>query len=259
MKLYLLALSLFVAQQCAAQTYVTVIGTQHMPTDHTNSTDLYKILAGIKPDVILMEQDSSTMSRTGEFQVSSSEIEPTAVKRLQKNYPVIIRPFDYKDRNKFYQDNRVFEKEGRFFHTLDSVYSNKLMDTLSLNNYENFIKVNTILNTAFLGDLKEINSATTQGLCKLRQDFNYVQALNYICKRNAYMRQYTGFWKMDGDFWTFRNRTMVDNILKYCDEFKNKKIVVLTGAMHKYFLMEGITARQKEKNIVLREFWEYDN
>ena len=259
MKHYLLAVGVFTAQLCAAQTYLTVIGTQHYPTDHTNSTDLYKVLNQIKPDVILMEQDSSTMSPTGEFLISSNEIEPTAVKRLQKNYPVIIRPFDYKDRNKFYQDNRVFEKEGRFFHTLDSVYNNKLMDSLSLNNYDNFIRVNSILNTAFLGDLKEINSAVTQNLCKLRQDFDYAQMLKFVCMRNPYMRPYVVFWKMDGDFWTFRNQTMVSNIIQYCDEFKGKKVVVLTGAMHKYFLMDGIAARQKEKKIVLKEFWEYDN
>jgi hypothetical protein len=215
MKLYLLTVSLFLVHVCTAQTYVTIIGTQHTPTDHTNSTDLYRVLDKIKPDVILMEQDSSTMSKIGEFLTNSIEIEPTAVKRVQRNYPVIIRPFDYKARNKFYQDNKIFEKEGRFFHTMDSIYNNKLMDSLSLNSYENFIKVNAILNTVLLGDLKEINSSTAQGLCKLRQDFNYVQTLNLICYRNKYMNKYMNFWKQDGDFWIFRNQTMVNNIIKY--------------------------------------------
>jgi hypothetical protein len=51
---------------------------------------------------------------------------------------------------------------------------------------------------------------------------------------------------------------MVDNILKYCDEFRGKKIVVLTGAMHKYFLFGVLEKKQKDHNIVLKEFWEYN-
>lgn len=259
MKLFLFYLFFLLTQLCFAQTYLTVIGTQHQPTDHTNSNDLYQALNKIKPDVVLMELESSTMSPSGDFLINSNEIEPTAVKRLQKNYAVLVRPFDYKDRNKFYNDNKVFLRESSFFHTLDSIYNNKLMDSISLITYEQFIKINSILNEVMTGDLKEINSTVAQQICKLRQDFNYRQTLNLICYRNKYMKRWAGFWKLDSDFWTFRNQTMVDNILAYCREFKNKRIVVLTGATHKYFLMDGLTAKQKQENIILKDFWEYEN
>ena len=39
------------------------------------------------------------------------------------------------------------------------------------------------------------------------------------------MQRWAKFCKQDGDFWTFRNNTMADNIIKFCDEFKGKKIV----------------------------------
>jgi hypothetical protein len=259
MKIFYLCFFLVITQLCLAQTYVTVIGTQHQPTDRINSNDLYRVLNKIKPDVILMELEGSTMSPAGEFLTNSNELEPTAVKRLQKNYAVILRPFDYKDRNKFYADNKVFARESGFFHTLDSVYNNKLMDSLSLITYQHFISVNNILNSVFAGNLKEINSQIAEQLCKLRQDFSYSQTLNLICYRNTYMRPWASFWKMDGNFWTFRNETMVDNIINYCREFKNKKIVVLTGAMHKYFLTDGLQAKQKQEDIVLKEFWEYED
>lgn len=256
-KLLVLSL-LFSAHFSWAQTYLTIIGTQHNPTDNINSRSIYDQLNKIKPDVVLMEQDSSTMSEDGDFLINTDELEPIAVKRLLKDYSVIVRRFDYKNRNKFYNDNQIFKKENTFFHSLDSLYSNKLMDSLSITVYQNMIGVNTILNTMnSSADLKELNSVTYQQISKLRQTLNYDGFLG-ICYRIKYMQQYAKFWKQDGDFWTFRNNTMVDNILKYCDEFKGKKIVVLTGAMHKYFLFGAIEKKQKDHNIVLKEFWEYN-
>lgn len=258
MKLFLLAAFAFIVQSSGAQTYLTIIGTQHNPTDNINSSNLADQLNKIKPDVILMELDSSLMNDKGDFLVNSNELEPTAVKKHLKNYPTALRPFDYKNRNKFYAENKVFDKENKFFHTLDSVYNNNLLDSLSLTVYQNLIQVNNILNLVFTGDLKEINSPTAQSISRLRQDICYNQLLG-ICYRNKYLNRYAAFWKQDGDFWTFRNRTMIDNILKYCAQFKGKRIVVLTGAMHKYFLTDGIEKKQQAGNITLKEFWEYIN
>ena len=258
MKIFLLATLVLITQFSQAQTYLTIIGTQHYPTENINSQSIYEQLNKIKPDVVLMEQDSSTMSDDGEFLINSNELEPTSVKRLEKDYNVIVKPFDYKNRNKFYADNQIFTKENSFFHSMDSVYSNKLMDSLSYCVYRNMIEVNTILNTmGSNADLKELNSVTYQQVSKLRQDLNYNGFLG-ICYRVKYMQQWAKFWKQDGDFWTFRNNTMVDNILKYCDQYKGKKIVVLTGAMHKYFLFDAIEKKQKANHIILKEFWEYN-
>ncbi|HWZ04450.1 MAG TPA: hypothetical protein VNX40_12625 [Mucilaginibacter sp.] len=258
MKRLLLAALILITQFSQAQTYLTIIGTQHYPTDNINSQSIYEQLNKIKPDIVLMEQDSSTMNDDGEFLINSNELEPTAVKRLEKDYNVIVRPFDYKNRNKFYNDNQIFTKENRFFHSMDSVYSNKLMDSLSYCVYQNMIEINTILNTLNSNaDLKELNMITYQQVSKLRQDLNYNGFLG-ICYRVKYMQQWAKFCKQDGDFWTFRNNTMVDNILKYCDQFKGKKIVVLTGAMHKYFLSDAIGKKQKANHIILKDFWEYN-
>ena len=47
-----------------------------------------------------MEQDSSTMNDNGEFLINSDELEPTAVKKgCEEDYNVIVRRFDYKNRN----------------------------------------------------------------------------------------------------------------------------------------------------------------
>ena len=55
----------------------------------------------------------------------------------------------------------MLTKENYFFHSMDSVYTNKLMDSLSNNVYKNMIAVNTILNTmGSTADLRELNTVT---------------------------------------------------------------------------------------------------
>lgn len=67
--LYILVLvtGLFLRNQIQSQTYLTIIGTQHYPTDNVNSNTLYKELQKIRPDIILMEYDSANMDKKREF------------------------------------------------------------------------------------------------------------------------------------------------------------------------------------------------
>lgn len=239
-----------------AQTYVTVIGVVHNPTDNINSHDLYKELNKIKPDIILLELDNSLMSSKGEFLKSFNGLEFDAAKRLSKDYPVIFRPFDYKDRNKFYKDNNIFDQENKMGYSLDSAYRSKSLGNESSYKYENFLKVNDILNTINNGTLQDINSITAQKTSELRQSINYDDILTVLNSTKS-LNRWSTFWKQDGDFWTFRNKSMLDNILSYCNEFKGKKIVVLTGGMHKYKLIRGLTENAKTYNLILKDFWEY--
>lgn len=50
---------------------------------------------------------------------------------------------------------------------------------------------------------------------------------------------------------------MVDNILKYINEFSGKKLVVLVGGEHKHDLYNELVKKQEVFNYVLKEFWEY--
>jgi len=47
---------------------------------------------------------------------------------------------------------------------------------------------------------------------------------------------------------------MVKNIVAIAQEFKNKKIVVLTGASHKYYLLDEFN-KIADKNYEIREFY----
>ena len=49
---------------------------------------------------------------------------------------------------------------------------------------------------------------------------------------------------------------MVSNIIKYCNNYKNKKIIVLTGFYHKYYLTQELKKKEKEFDFVLSDYWD---
>ena len=55
------------------------------------------------------------------------------------------------------------------------------------------------------------------------------------------------------DEWHERNRIMADNIMKATKEYPGKRLVVLTGATHRYILRDLL---KEESSIDLKEYWE---
>lgn len=130
------------------------------------------------------------------------------------------------------------------------------MDSISNAIFQEFLQVNNILNVLANETLYDLNNKTSMSVIKLRQDLNYNKTL-IMCYRNDQLSRYREFWKQNGEFWIFRNKQMIENILNYCNEFKGKRIVVLTGFYHKYLLCEGLEKVAQERGIVIKEFWEY--
>jgi hypothetical protein len=87
-------------------------------------------------------------------------------------------------------------------------------------------------------------------LAAFKQYWMYDKQLEVIANTPD-LRKYYDFYKDDGDFWVRRNKAMINNITAYLKEFKGKKIVVLTGAMHKYFLTAGLEPLQDKLDFEL--------
>jgi hypothetical protein len=55
------------------------------------------------------------------------------------------------------------------------------------------------------------------------------------------------------DQWRQRNRIMADNIIKAAKQYTGKRLVVVTGATHRYILRDLL---KDEKSIELKEYWQ---
>ena len=65
------------------------------------------------------------------------------------------------------------------------------------------------------------------------------------------LSEYWDFIPIHMDYWDTRNRAMAQNILKQIANHPNKKIVVLNGYYHRYYLIEELKPYQAEYEFVL--------
>lgn len=78
---FLILLLIFRSYGQQEKTEVIVIGSIHQEVPNFNSETLYKILDQIKPDIILIEMDSSFFTKDFQFKFSSKENEQNATEK----------------------------------------------------------------------------------------------------------------------------------------------------------------------------------
>ena len=54
------------------------------------------------------------------------------------------------------------------------------------------------------------------------------------------------------EYWDIRNKAMTANILKQIKRHPNKRIVVLTGNTHRYYLIDELKKYEKEFNFSVK-------
>jgi len=267
----LIAVFCFLSLLCNAQvtnkkqkTDLTVIGTVHFPTKNINADTIYSVLEKLKPDVILMESDGSNFNPDFTFKKTYDENEWNAVLKYKTNFKqTLFRPIEFEGRNDYRKQNGIQNVDVVFneINTLDSL--NKLSEKHK-KIWNRFVELANSLEEQSNSSLKEINSAAVENLVRERQFYQY-QKLKEIVDENAefdkikvetptkesislrelYMR-YCYFEEL-------RNRTIIDNILKWKAQYPNKNIVVLIGFYHKYYLINELKWKQKSNDFELKD------
>lgn len=74
-----------------------------------------------------------------------------------------------------------------------------------------------------------------------------------VVKTDGNKITYREGYKRAGDFWDIRNITMAKNILTMTQKFQGKKIVVLNGFFHRYYLKSILSEKEEEYNFKLVE------
>lgn len=239
-----------------AQTSLTIIGTQHDPTPHFNSDSIYNVLLKIKPDVILQELDASLMDDEGNYIGYGATMggnEKLASLRYRSVNPnVIFRRFDIEDRNHYYQVNNTMAMEGKVGKSMDSLYRIGALSQDNLVLRQAFGQVNYRLHQLDQSDIYGLNDENYMTIAEERQRVMYSNLLQ-IVSSTPQLKKYTDFQKEDGDFWVRRNERMIHNISEYIKQFPGKKIVILTGSFHKYYLTNGLKPMQSKLHFKLKD------
>ncbi|MFA5032405.1 MAG: hypothetical protein WC614_05235 [bacterium] len=240
-------------------TEIIVIGTIHSPTLNYSAEALLDILKKVNPQVILYECDSSAFPDS--FQLLGfwrKGQEGMAVVEFQSVSPgCVLRPYDIEGRDKFYKKHNYFKLEKDVLEKINQAYN----DGKTNGNVQLYYGLSAVL-MDIKGSFSQesprvINSGAYDYL--VSSEKHYVnEGFKTIIDSIPELHQYKDFWKLDCDFWIKRNDTMVNNIIHFSKEFSGKRIVVMCGCEHRYYLVGKLKEKQKDNNFALREYWELE-
>lgn len=240
-------------------TKLYIIGTVHKETENYNGDSIFNILFKINPDLILLEIDSSNFDddfklkqslkhRLGVvFGFAKEENEELAIKKYVKLFPkTMLRPYEYEGRDAFHKRNEILTKPDAVYEKLSSLYKKGGLYPRNRKIWEEWLEINDSL-SAFRGKTPlEYNSELFYRISAKRQLYQY-KKINEIVQNEPDLEGYKSFYQIHSDFWDVRNKVMAQHIKLFIEKFPGKKIVVLTGANHKYYLLQQLKNESRLK------------
>ncbi len=239
-------------------TDIIIIGTVHYNTNNYNSDTLKEILDNIKPDVILVECDSSYM--TPDFQLSEDIkdifLETKAITKFLNEKHADLRPYDIPGRDLFLNDHTREKNQTNFFEDISILHRDNKLNDSALNIFNRVISMMNISEEMANSPATYINASEGSKKIDTINYYSYI-GLDNLIKLTPELSPYYTYWQLENQYWNERNYTMLQNILNYEKTFAGKKIVVLCGFAHKNILKNGLAQKAKDNNFNVKEFWEY--
>lgn len=238
--------------QRTSQTEIYIIGNVHDSLPNYNPQILYEILEKIGPDIILHEVDAQGMQEYNRDSTLTGN-ELLASNRYLAKHPATLRfPFDFEGRNEYRKTLGMVPVDNLSVQLIDSLHQKGMLSQQEEKTYLDFLDATNKLMAIAKLSPEHFNNTTTDSLAKRRQELQY-QGLSAITSRRPEFELHTfvkpdgkpityreGFRLMSG-FWDVRNQTMAKNIIRIAKEHKHTKIVVLTGFLHRYYLISELT------------------
>ncbi|MBZ4189923.1 hypothetical protein [Niabella beijingensis] len=250
---------------------LTIIGNTHFASESFNADTLSTILEKVKPDIILLELDSGLFSKTFDekfrLKYKSKENEPVATARYIELHPLTIAShFDYENRDTYRLQHGIKQSQNLAGKLLDSLYRNKLLRKRQTKIVKKYYSLTDELNAYIDRPAFNFNSFELDKLAKRKQFYQHHKIRKVINQRNEFSKllvttslgtkaSLQNAYSSLSQFWDLRNKTMAKNIAAIVKQNPGKRIVVLTGFSHRYFLKREI--HRHYKHIKLREFYEY--
>ena len=227
----------------APKTELLIIGTIHNGNKHFNHKTLYNTIKKYNPNIILWEQSIGFKRvfglRTASFlKIWKPGIEQLSLQKYSRiNKNVNILPFDTSIVSRKKYLHQMYKTEEAFFDRLNNTKMS-LSDSTVYADYAN--KQNNFFEFIADTNLQRINKADiieiSRDLFRLREKYILPLGKKYITD-SLVIKQFEEELK----FWIARNNYMVNHIKNYIKQFPGKRIIVLTGLNHKYYLQDKLS------------------
>lgn len=251
---------------------IYIIGVVHSENEFRNSDSLFNILKGIQPDLILAETD--TLS--GYFKADYTLVEPPKwykiarkAKMARKMPPemevlysyvkydstIKIFPFDIPIVNRKASVASNNRKETEWVTSVNKAYFGKRIPSHLLPIFEQCLQSNnyyvSLLDKSYSVINKTSVSDSIRSLMTIEKELN-PQLVEMLPELNRFKE-----WQVQNTAdWLHRNEVMVKNIIRFTALTQAKKVVVLTGLLHKYILTDLLNTYNSEKKYEIVEYFD---
>lgn len=249
----------------ADSTEIFVVGTVHFPTPAFTADSLYDALETLRPDLILVEIDSTRlaavfdppapMQRLGRvLGWAGTPNEPAAVAKYQRRHPAaLVRPYEWGRRDQFHRQYGILSTPGLIFSKLNELRDAGQLTPRQRRTLATYDSLTARLDA--LGGtqpLAALNSAAADSLAQRRQNSQYHQ-LKTLVDEHAALRGYRAFYQVNERYWDIRNQAMARNVARYAALYPGRRLVVLCGFNHRYYLRRVLRAQAATRHFWLRD------
>lgn len=258
MKKLFLIFCLFIASAGYSQSQVWLIGTAHEENNYINPDTLINIFNKIEPDLILLELEEKHFTKEFTYDTTKYSLEDflqsnenIAAYKYQQQHHIQLRPFDINGRHDYYQKEDINNKEKKMFGEMMTLYTSNKLSENSKVDFEILLAALSEYSQLHFSSLKEANSDIAAKFLALKNKINF-QLMISVVKQTKKLHHWLKFARLRSDYWDIRNKAMAENIIKYVNEFKGRKVIVMVGNDHRSALLEMM----KKKNIVTNNCYE---
>ena len=235
-------------------THIYTVGVLHQGNKKFDHQTIYKLLNQYNPDIILWEQDTDFKRvfglQTAHFlKIAKVGIEQLALQKYtRKQKKVKIFGFDTAFASKKKYIKKRIKMDELFFDSLNAIKM-KPADSSMNAAYNN--KINHYYNFIFDADLIRINKPD---VIDMARDLYGIKQAHILSLGKKYITDSALVNKFEEEliFWEARNNYMVQQIQSFAKQFEGKRMMILTGLNHKYYLVDKLT-EQENSTITIKE------
>ncbi|EQB90532.1 hypothetical protein HZP64_10105 [Elizabethkingia anophelis] len=273
---FILSLIFFTActtiQNQYKKSQLIILGTIHSGAENINTNSVYKILSDFKPDIILLEAESNIFEKENVLKsdfdgINSNEFQAT-LKYQKENPGVQIKPAELEGRNNYRKELGIYSEAGFVFNKIEELDKKgelKLSDQekkhlLQFDSY--WEAVDNIAKQ----DLKTVNSKQSDAIVDSLMQYQYIRTRAIVNNHNEFTKFRLLSSKSKTDTITYkeyfnnwahfevnlRNEGIAKNVIRYYKENPGKKIILLTGFKHRFFIKKYL----ENQNIKTIEFYQ---
>lgn len=238
-------------------TKVYVLGSMHFETNNFKRDDLYAYLSKVSPSIILYEGDEQTVdrmvNRTDFFnQLMSSfkkenKVESFVSLKYLKLHPESkVLGYEWEDRDQFHFKHNYKKNMNKLIGMAFKLNKNNKLSSEESKVMNEFSAINRkYYNLGNSKTLYDFNNRIADSIIRIRQAYVY-NKIPEIIKTKQLSDNLKEFVPIHMNYWDTRNMEMVKNIIKQIKNNPNKRIVVLTGYSHRYYLIDELKKLEEE-------------